>query len=284
MKIRCPFCQKELCRINRLKYHIENSVCWSNDEERKEVIMLLNMNVSSTIDHVLQLRRKINDVLILKDEKIRLADENSKLKDEISILKRSNDALTNMSRQIDKCSKNNTTHNDDHSTHIDHIDHLTNNANTNITINNSNTIQLNLFGHENVDYIHVPNYLTDIFDIVKLVKDVHFNKDHPENHNVGIDEKHATIYKKLFLKNKILWKKYSRIEALSELIQNSETIISNYEKPLTLTEEDVRNTIIEIVEKETNWNCLTEKLLEFLEEQKQKLLMDFPPKPDQVKK
>jgi len=283
MKIICPFCQKELSRIERLKYHIENSVCSSDSEERKETILLLNMNLSFILKHNLQKTRKLNELtnqnLLLKNKLENLTSENC-------VLKRNNDALTNMSQEVKEdffTHIDNSTHikNTDNN-HSTHIDHLTHNANTNITINNSNTIQLNLFGHENVNYIHVPNYLTDIYDIVKLVKDVHFNKDHPENHNVGLNEKHATIYRKLFLKNKILWEKYSLIEALSELIQNSETIISNYEKPLTLTEEDVRNTITEIVEKETSWNCLTEKLLEFLE--KQKLLLDFPPNPDRIKK
>lgn len=73
-----------------------------------------------------------------------------------------------------------------------------------------------------------------------------------------------------------MWEKYSPNEALSELIQNGETIISNYEKPLTSPQENIRNIITEIVEKETNWNCLTEKLLVFLHNQK--LLLNFPPK------
>lgn len=230
------------------------------------------MDTGHTLDYMLQLSRKANEMTKLKDDMAKLKDENKRLTDDVSILKRNNEMiLTNMSGGA----KNNSIHNnDDHSTHIDHL-----NANTNITINNSNTIQLNLFGNENVDYIHVPNYLTDIFDIVKLVKDVHFNKDHPENHNVGMDKKNATIYRKLFLKNKILWEQYSPNEALSELIQNGETIISNYEKPLTYPQENVRNTITEIVEKETSWNCLTEKLLVFLQEHNEKLLLDFPPKP-----
>lgn len=263
MKSHCPFCYKELSRVEKLKYHISHSVCSKDVRERDEVLSFLNMDTSSSLDRFLQLLRKINEMSSLKDEIIVLKNENS-------ILKHHNDTLSNII--IQKTNRNvedNSTHIDDHSTRIDQSVH---NDNTNISIN------LNLFGNENVDYIHVPNYLTDIFDVVKLVKDVHFNKNHPENHNVSIDDNHATIYRKLFLKNKILWEKYSLDEALSELIQNGETILSNYERPLTSPQEDVRNTITEIVEKETSWNCLTEKLSKFLHENKEKIACDFPSK------
>ena len=100
IKIKCPFCKKQLSRVEKLKYHIENSVCSSNDEERKEVLMLLNMDISTTLEHMLQLRRKTNemakredDMAKREDDMAKLKDENKKLMDDVSILKRNNKIL-----------------------------------------------------------------------------------------------------------------------------------------------------------------------------------------------
>lgn len=157
----------------------------------------------------------------------------------------------------------------DHSTnHNNHNnDNSINHNNDNSTNIHNSSITVNLFGQENIGYIHIPNYLTDKSDIVKLVTDVHFHKDHPENHNVVMGKDNAIIYRKLFRKNKILWEKYSPREALSELIQNGETILTSYKEPLSTPQEGVRDVIKGIVEKETSWNCLTERLSQFLKEQ-----------------
>jgi hypothetical protein len=144
-----------------------------------------------------------------------------------------------------------------------HIDTVTNTNSHNISIDNSTrtTIHVNFFGQENLDYIHVPNYLTDQYDIVKLVKDVHFHKDHPENHNVRIHPKIGTIYRKRMRDGKIESLTLPTNEILSELIQNGETIMSSYDKPLTNLQKNILDIISHTVETETNWNCLTEHLL-----------------------
>ena len=63
----------------------------------------------------------------------------------------------------------------------------------NITINN--------YGKENIDYL-TNNYLTGLiykpFDSVQcLLKTIHFNPKHPENHNIKISnkkQKYANVY------------------------------------------------------------------------------------------
>jgi uncharacterized protein (UPF0276 family) len=66
MKETCPFCSKELCRINRLRYHIENSVCshLTDENEQKEILKMLDMpTISDVLKYFLKYIRKTNDYL-----------------------------------------------------------------------------------------------------------------------------------------------------------------------------------------------------------------------------
>lgn len=117
MKTHCPFCQKQLSRVEKLKYHIEHSVCSSNEEERNEVLLLLNMDVGSTLEYMLQLRRKTYEITQLKDDITQLKDKNLRLTDENLVLRRNNDALTEKRNGEGKQEKSIHNNNDDHSTH-----------------------------------------------------------------------------------------------------------------------------------------------------------------------
>jgi len=63
-------------------------------------------------------------------------------------------------------------------------------------------ININNYGNENLDYL-TPHYLQNLLKIPyvaihKLVKDIYFNPEHPENHNIKISNKklpYASIYK-----------------------------------------------------------------------------------------
>ena len=83
---------------------------------------------------------------------------------------------------------------------------LKNSKNTTIQnnsiINNNNTIIINAFGKENLDYIN-KEYIHDLIregpygSIRKLIKYIHFNPDHKENHNIKIPnkrDKYAMVY------------------------------------------------------------------------------------------
>jgi hypothetical protein len=76
-----------------------------------------------------------------------------------------------------------TTHNTINST-------VTNSLNTNSTVNSHNTIIINNFGSENLSYL-TPEFLEKCtcvlpLGIKSMVKAIHLNIDHPENHNVKI--------------------------------------------------------------------------------------------------
>ena len=67
--------------------------------------------------------------------------------------------------------------------------------------NNSGNIILNIYGKENLDYL-TTEYLQKIIKgpfgaIQRLIKDLHFNPEHPENHNIKITNKkfpHVSVY------------------------------------------------------------------------------------------
>ena len=73
---------------------------------------------------------------------------------------------------------------------------------TNSKINSDNTIQINNFGSENIEYISKETYkkllLKPLLAIPNLIGKKHFNKNHPENHNIkitNINGKYAKIRK-----------------------------------------------------------------------------------------
>ena len=83
------------------------------------------------------------------------------------------------------------------------IEKLLEKVGTNIThIENQNNIFINNHGSENLDYINASKlgYLINIpfGALPKLIKIIHFNPNHPENHNIKITNKklpYASVYK-----------------------------------------------------------------------------------------
>ena len=79
---------------------------------------------------------------------------------------------------------------------------IQNNSITNNNNNNNNTIIINAFGKENLAYIN-KEYIHGLISegpygsIRKLIKYIHFNPDHKENHNIKIPnkrDKYAMVY------------------------------------------------------------------------------------------
>lgn len=126
------------------------------------------------------------------------------------------DKIEEMQKEIDKLKKqlensNNTTNNN-----------ITNN-NYNTTNNNNSTnmtvININNFGEENTKYI-TKDYILALLEkpfqaIPELIKYTHFNKDHPENHNIKITNKKEPFVK--VLKNN-KWELMDKKDTICDLI------------------------------------------------------------------
>ena len=100
---------------------------------------------------------------------------------------------------------NNSTINNNTNNNTNNItnNNTNNNNNNNNTINHTTNIQINAFGSENIDYlIGEHNRLRNILQqknafMQRLVEAVHFDENHPENHNImmtNLQSKHIMIH------------------------------------------------------------------------------------------
>ena len=126
-------------------------------------------------------------------------------------------------------------------------------GNTHITQNN---IILTCYGKENLEHI-TDNYKIDLLKlpysmIPRLIKDVHFNSEYPENNNIYIPNKKEP-YVKVFSNNKWIYK--DKNSTISELIdKNYHRLDEFYQlKGKNKLREDQQNRYLEFqTKKETN--------------------------------
>jgi hypothetical protein len=132
------------------------------------------------------------------DDKIIIKKENKKLKEEIKKLKQNKNII-------------NTTNN-------------INNINTTNNINNGTIININNFNNDNIDYI-TDDFIRKLFlhfldedelhlPIPKLIKNLKFNKEHPENNNVKITSMRSLIGLKY---NNEKWMKIEKEELIDDI-------------------------------------------------------------------
>lgn len=97
---------------------------------------------------------------------------------------------------------------------------------------NISGIPINPFGKENTSYISVKDMDSIIDDVEsydeacstpsKLIKLIHFNPDHPENHNLKIKDEEVFIY------NGSGWLTEDKVTTINKLVQKSYNMIGNY--------------------------------------------------------
>lgn len=171
----CTFCNKKFTREDNLKVHI-NQRCKTIKNEKKCSYCFKIFTCKSSLNRHLvrscKIRKQteknkeeiyeqlIKDVEHIKNKCDRLEAENKELKESIE---------SNKTQTI----KNNNV----------------NSNNNTININNNN-ITILPFGKENLDYL-TENVYKKLFNdgfcsVPKLIEFIHFNKNHPENHNIYI--------------------------------------------------------------------------------------------------
>lgn len=128
--------------------------------------------------------------------------------------------------EINNISNTNKINNDQQTINIMNNSHNTTNI-TNNVVNNIN-ITINKFGKEDVQHITDEVLVKILNDGYKsfnnLIKEIHFNKDVPQNHNVyipNINKKNALIF------DGERWILLSKNKILDDLIDNNDTIITN---------------------------------------------------------
>ena len=108
-------------------------------------------------------------------------------------------------------------------------------------------VYINNYGNENLDYL-TEGYLTSLLKIpcgsvLTLLKDIHFNPNHPENHNVKIPnrkEKFAIVYMNG------QWKLRKKSEVISSMVDMSYNIVDcHFEDNKMILSDTKRNNFIE---------------------------------------
>jgi hypothetical protein len=99
--------------------------------------------------------------------------------------------------------------------------------NSNNTINN--TIHINNYGNENIDYLQ-GDYLTNLLQgaftaIPKLIENIHFNPQHPENHNIKITNKKEPYVK---IRKNDKWELQDKKETLETLVDDKYYILEDH--------------------------------------------------------
>jgi len=108
--------------------------------------------------------------------------------------------------------------------------HASTTNNTNIdTQNNNITININAFGNENIDYIDDKAILQCIEKVYKsvpaLLEKIHFDPQHPENHNIRITNKKLP-YASVMGNNK-KWKTMDRKVAIENMVHKGYNILED---------------------------------------------------------
>ena len=98
-------------------------------------------------------------------------------------------------------------------------ENVINNIENSIINNNNNTIIVNNFGDENTEYITDKMFQKLILKgsqgIPSLIKQIHFNPNHPENHNVRYKNQKS---KYIEIKNNNKWKYQHKKALLDNLV------------------------------------------------------------------
>ena len=102
------------------------------------------------------------------------------------------------------------------------------NNSTNIeTQQNNITININAFGNENMDYIDDKSILSCIDRVYKsipsLLEKIHFDPEHPENHNIKITNKKLP-YASVMGNNK-KWRTVDRKDAIDTMVSNGYNLL-----------------------------------------------------------
>ena len=103
----------------------------------------------------------------------------------------------------------------------------TNCNNTNIETQNIHIININAFGNENTDYLDDKSILACIDRVYRsipsLLEKIHFDPEHPENHNIKITNKklpYASV-----MGNNQKWKTIDRKDAIDTMVSNGYNIL-----------------------------------------------------------
>jgi hypothetical protein len=166
--------------------------------------------------HLHRHRRKCKEKVKVDDQKSLIVFFSKKIEEERALFRKESDELRGQIESLlEKVGSNNT-------------DNSTTNSNCQtINIGQQNII-VNSFGQEKTDYI-TGDFLqkllkTPYSSVPKLIKNVHFHPEHPENHNVKITNRklpYASVW------NDDKWETRDKKEVIEDIVEKSYNILDD---------------------------------------------------------
>ena len=197
-KYKCSYCDNVYNFNSGLHRHlktckVKNSIVVKHEDNNK----LLNKDNNNLKTEIELLKNKLNEY----DEEIEelnyiISQKNKIIKENKSINKYTNSNTTNMN-----CNNNNTTNN--------------------IVINNYNTPNRDYIGYD----IKKECIYTDYVYLMPIMKDLFFNKEHPENHSISYSNMRSgnmSVY------NGNEWILQNRVDIINDIINNCDDILSEF--------------------------------------------------------
>jgi hypothetical protein len=200
------FCKNCYCGFDRIKHynsHLETKK--HKNRISKEATLHLCSGCQKNFSHLSSLcRHRAKCKKVEEIPKVDLETEIQELRKEIELLKNNKNTTNNIEKQIiEKQNQNN-------------IENQTNNI-----------ININCFGNENMDYITdkvILHCMSKIYgSIPLLIEKIHFDPEHPENHNVQIPNKklpHAKI-----MNHKKKWEIVQKKDVIDTMIDNGYNLL-----------------------------------------------------------
>lgn len=199
----CGVCEKIYKNINSLRKHNCTGVILEKNEVKK---------ASIPDEIILELNKYKQEILELQKDKKELM---SMCRELLEIKK--GESIKTIDNSVDRSITTNA--------NVANIAN-TNVANTNNGIINNVTLNINSFGKENIEYI-TNNAMREVYKLIKrrgrgiinFIKDIHVNPEHPENHNIKIENVKRGLLR-IFEKDK--WHYYTFSEGLDKLYNITE--------------------------------------------------------------
>lgn len=215
------FCNDCHCGFNKIQHynmHLvskKHNICISNDKTKLHSCSICQKNFlyySGLSRHRVNCKEEVNVVSQLETENLELHKKYLELSKKIDVLEKKQN--TNIQNQNNIQTQN-----------------------TNIKTQNNNII-INCFGNENLDYITdkvIIHCMNKVYGAIPLlIEKIHFDPEHPENHNIQIPNKklpHAKI-----MNHKREWQFVNKKEAIDTMVDNGYNMLDEkfQEKSLEL--------------------------------------------------
>ena len=169
--------------------------------------------------HLKSCKVKDSEVEILKNEIEKLKMENKRVNDKLDEYEEENEELKYIISQKNKIIKENKS-----------INKYTNCNTTNTNCNNTtNNIVINNYNTPNTEYLEYnikkECIYTDYVYIIPIMKDLFFNKEHPENHSISYSNMRSNS---MSVYNGNEWILQNRVDIINDIINNCDDILSEF--------------------------------------------------------